>query len=144
ALFLSANAALADQVADRTMGEHVVAELMDIFDLTEEDLPEADEDSSDSSEGENDKKDEEIVGEGGIGTGEMLFGSDDTVYDPDGHTHVKYGDVIFDYYALVLDAIQNGDLSEEWKQYIGDYFAALLGSANAPGNTNGNTENNDG
>lgn len=145
ALFLSANGALADQVADRTVGEHVVAELMDIFALSKEDVPDNGEDSSDPSDEENDKKDENIVGEGGIGTGEMLFGSDDTIYDPDGHTHVKYGEVIFDYYALVLDAIQNGELSEEWKQYIGDYFAALLGSANTGSDANnGNTENNEG
>ena len=143
AFFLSVNGILANQVADRTVGEYVVTELMDIFGLVKEDVPKSEGDSSDSSGDEDDKKNENVVGDGGIGTGDMLFGSNDTIYDPENNVHVEYGDVIFDYYPLILDALRNGELSPEWKQYIGDYFAALLGSANAGSNENQETENNE-
>ena len=58
--------------------------------------------------------------DGGGGNGNIFMG-DDTVYDEETRTHVKYGDVIDIYYAIM----QDGQYTPEQKEAIQKYFETL-------------------
>ena len=112
----------------------VVTTLMTIFELTEEDLPpeEAPQKGPNQNEDEEspDEDDENKATQGGIGDGNLLFGSDDEIFDPTQNQHVTYGDVLLEFYQTVSDKILDGGLTDELEQFISDYFATLFdGSA---------------
>ena len=58
--------------------------------------------------------------DGGGGNGNIFMG-DDSVYDEETRTHVKYGDVIDIYYAIM----QDGQYTPEQKEAIQKYFETL-------------------
>ena len=64
----------------------------------------------------------------------MIFGSDDTLYDPDREQYVSYGTVIGDYYAKISELITDVGLPPELEEMVNDYFAILF-------NGSGNKEN---
>ena len=61
---------------------------------------------------------------GGSGDGEQLFGSDDTIYDPE-LGYVSYGEVIRRYYGEITALIADGTLSDDLEKIISDYYALL-------------------
>lgn len=64
-------------------------------------------------------------GSGGIGKGEMKYGSDDIIYDPE-KGYVSYGEVINDYYSRVLGQIIEGDIPEDIANILTNYFDMLM------------------
>ena len=65
----------------------------------------------------------------------MIFGSDDTIYDPDREAYVTYGEVIGDYYARISELLVDGNLPAELQNALSDYFAILFnGSENKENN----------
>ena len=61
----------------------------------------------------------------------MIFGSNDTIYDPDRDAYVTYGEVIGGYYAKISELLVDGNLPPELEEALGDYFAILFnGSEN--------------
>ena len=116
------------QYTNKDVKDTTVTRLMEIFGITEEDLPAEEKVQlplEDDGSDEEDKDEEDKGSEGGIGNMEILYGSDDVIYDPNTNQYVKYGDVINAYYASVSEKIFYGQIPETLEQFIADYFATL-------------------
>ena len=115
-----------------------VARLMEIFDISEDELPAEEKEqlpTEDDYPDEEDKNEEDKGNQGGIGNQEVLYGSDDTIFDPVKNEYVKYGDVINEYFAAVSEKIVEGQIPDTLEQFISDYFATLYdGSEKETGN----------
>ncbi len=72
------------------------------------------------------EEDEEKSNFGGLGNGELVFGSDDTVYDPELEEYVPYGEVLKKYQVIITEYISDGTMSAEVEEMINDYFAILF------------------
>ncbi len=123
------SAALNVQNANRTTTDNANNRLMIIFGISWSELPDelkypANEEAG-TTDGEYDEKDDDIVTGGGLGSGEVIYGSDDAIYDPNKGTHVNYGDVINDYDAKKAADLEERPLDDEIKEAVGDYFADL-------------------
>lgn len=121
--------ALSQQNINKKMGDHVVATLMSIFELTDEDIPpeEKPQQGKEPTSGENpDAEEEDKQNQGGVGDQELLFGSDDTIFDPAQNQQVKYGDVLLEYHKTISEKTLDGHVSEEMQQFIDNYFATLF------------------
>ena len=71
--------------------------------------------------------------QGGYGKGDMLYGSDDAVYDPITGEYRKYGELFNDYYAAIEAMLRDGStLTEEQKAVIRAYFDILLSGIKEP------------
>ncbi len=130
------NSALALQAANETVERMVINELLSIFGIAKTELPEdllAElNQKDDSSEGLLDDDQEADKGNsGGAGDGAQLFGSNDTVYDPDRGDYVTYGEVINTYYAKITEMLADGASPEEIEKALSGYYAILYdGSKN--------------
>ena len=120
-------------------GATVVRELMDIFSITAEDLEteieEGDEiigSGNESFDPPPDEDEDDTLHDGGLGTGETLYGSNDLVYDPDNEAYVEYGDILNGYYAKVLEMISDGRVTPELEEYINRYFSTLFSGLREP------------
>lgn len=125
-----------DEISDALYVQHInrevknttVKRLMEIFGISEDELPREEQVQLPSGDDEPDDEegDEEDKGsEGGIGDMEVLYGSDDVIYDPVQNTYVKYGDVINGYYAAVSEKILVGKIPDTLQEYITNYFDTL-------------------
>ena len=120
--------ALYIQYVNKDVKNMAVARLMEIFEISEDELPAEEQQQipSDDEKEEEDKQDEEERGDQGApGEAEVLFGSDDVIYDPVKNEYVKYGDVINEYFAAVSEKIIDGQTPDSLEQFISDYFATL-------------------
>jgi hypothetical protein len=122
------NAAIFVQYTNQSVKDMSVTRLMEIFNISEDELPEEEKtqlpDSGDKEE-DNEKNEEEKGDQGGLGEGNVLYGSDDVIFDPVKNEHVKYGDVINEYFAAVSEKIINGQIPDTLEQFISDYFKTL-------------------
>lgn len=64
--------------------------------------------------------------QGGYGSGEVLFGSDDIIFDIEKGS-VKYGDVIAKYYGELVGMFNDGTIPQEYKELFDQYFDRLFG-----------------
>lgn len=65
-------------------------------------------------------------GEGGWGGGGVNYGSDDMIFFPDEGIYVSYGEVLNEYYyPKVNELLRDGEMSEEAKRFIREYFNIL-------------------
>ncbi len=123
------SAALMQQGANRGVTDYVNEKLMEIFGILWGDLPDElkypTNIEAGTDRGDYEEKEDETVTDGGLGGGDVIYGSDDAVYDPDTETHVRYGDVIDDYDALKTSELEDRPLSDELKDFIDQYFAGL-------------------
>ena len=136
-LFTTAGNAMSDalyiQFVNKDVKDTTVARLMEIFEISADELPEEEKTQLPTDKEEEDKKqDEEEKGnQGAPGEGNILYGSDDVIFDPVKNEHVKYGDVINEYFAAVSEKIVSGQTPDTLEQFISDYFATLYdGSKN--------------
>ena len=107
----------------------VVRRLLQIFGITEDELP-ASERPKDAGAGGSDggydgEDSDEELNSGGLGSGDMVYGSDDTVYDPESGEYLTYGEVIDRYFAKVSEHFMDGNVPEELEELVSAYFAAL-------------------
>ncbi|MCH5162651.1 MAG: hypothetical protein J1G38_04095 [Clostridiales bacterium] len=117
------NAALAEQAYRLAMNKYVTNRLREIFGLpvpADESFVPNYSQSSDPSDG----TDSDL--QGGYGRGDMLYGSDDEVYDPVTGEYVKYGDIFNDYYAIIESLLRDGTLTEEQQAVVRAYLEILL------------------
>ena len=132
---ISFGAALAEMGKNTEVGDYTLTRLMEIFGITEDDLPpEAEDvvpDKPQSGDGEEPPKEEdENLGEsGGFGSGDTVYGSDDVIYYPDEERYAAYGEVINEYYAKITEKILSGEISEELAASLEKYFASLYDGA---------------
>ena len=119
------------QAENKEITIYVIEGLKDIFGLNEKD-DNNDQDGSNqdgtSGDGE-DEEDDKNQGDlgGGLGTGDILFGSDEEFFDPE-LGKVTYGDVITEYYGEIIGKFNDGTLSEEYREFFDKYFEMLFGT----------------
>ncbi len=123
------NDALLQQKINADTKDTVVSELMKIFNLSATDLPPENQtqgggNGEDGGESD-DKEPEDKPSDGGMGSGEVIYGSNDMVYYPDEDRYVSYGEVLNMFYAKVSGQMMDEKTSEEMSQFISDYFAKL-------------------
>lgn len=119
------------QAENKEITDYVINGLKDIFGLNKKD----EEGNQDSTGGDNtpgegeDEEDDKNQGDlgGGLGSGDILFGSDEEFFDPE-LGKVSYGDVITDYYGDIVGKFKDGTISEEYKEFFDKYFEMLFGT----------------
>ena len=127
----SVGSALSAQYANKTLRDRVIEKLIEIFAIPPEEIPELLGDIlpklSNAAEDES-GKDNESENTGGYGSGENKFGSNDIIYHPFGEgggAYIEYGEALDEYYKKIEELLLDGNLSEETKKIIIDYFARL-------------------
>jgi hypothetical protein len=109
------------------MSAHVEARLLEIFGLSVQDLPGQEQGEGPQTPGDyEDDDDDQTITDGGMGSGELILGSQDVIYDPNSDQYVKYSEVIHIYNAIFLEKKVDGALGEEIAALIESYFAALF------------------
>ena len=116
-----ANLGLEQQRVTKEECVYVVENLCTIFGLSVNECPK-DPDPVYSKSG---KEDDNVSSSGGAGDGEMQYAGDEQVYDYKQDKHVSYTELIAEYYAAMLQASQEGKISEEMVEYILKYFSQL-------------------
>lgn len=123
------SAALGQQNVNRTVANDTNTTLMNIFGVAWNELPDSlkypDDAEAGTEDGNYEEKEDEVITDGGLGSGEVIYGSDDAVYDRDKGSHVVYGDVIDTYDGIKTSELENRPLSDAVKDYIDKYFADL-------------------
>ncbi len=124
--------ALQQQNTNRRVSDETILELSKIFDIPMSEWPEALTAPDNEEAGGNqdeveppDDDEDEIISGGGLGSGEVNYGSDDSVYDPEKNSHVKYGEVIDRYDGQKTAELQDRPLSDEIREWVSKYFADL-------------------
>ena len=123
------NAVLYVQAINEAVEDDTVYTLLSIFGIKSSDVPEHLFNHPDDprAEGDYDPEDDmDKIHTGGIGTGDVIFGSDDTVYDPETGTYVPYGEIIDRYYARITELFVDGRLTPEMEKAVSDYFTILF------------------
>lgn len=120
--------ALTQQRYDADMGLFVETRLLEIFGLSALDLPtEEGEDEGPQTPGDyEDDDDNQTITDGGLGSGELILGSQDIIYDPNREDYVKYSEVIDLYNAIFIEKKVDGLLPEDVAVLIEAYFAELF------------------
>ncbi|MCI5745731.1 MAG: apolipoprotein A1/A4/E family protein [Erysipelotrichaceae bacterium] len=109
--------------------QNAIEDLKESLDQQLEDLKEQVSDNS-SSNNQNNEGNEEGSGGGGgngasSGSGDIIYASDDLIYDPITGQYVTYGEVLSYYYSLMLIDMENGEIPEDLQSLINDYFSSL-------------------
>lgn len=119
------------QFDNENVRKYVIIRLMNIFGITEDELPEEvrnsfseDEDFDDDFKYDDDDKDDQL-NSGGYGDADQIFGSNDTIYDPETNTHVSYGQILNAYYAKVKEQLMAGGTTDSLAEFIDAYFSSL-------------------
>ena len=121
-----------DQKDNKDVYEYIERELVEIFGITDEsDDDEEDEDNVDNnggdpSEDDGNKDDIQEGNQGGLGTGETLFGSNEEFFDPE-EGKVVYGDVITGYFGNINEKFSDGVIPEELREFFEKYYNILFG-----------------
>ena len=119
------------QAENKEITIYVINGLKDIFGLNEkDDNNNQDGSNQDGTSGDGeDEEDDKNQGDlgGGLGTGDILFGSDEEFFDPE-LGKVTYGDVITEYYGEIIGKFNDGTLSEEYREFFDKYFEMLFGT----------------
>ena len=128
----SLNAALFNQATNEEVEDDTIYTLLSIFGMKASEVPEHVFNDPDDPRGEDDyEEDDDLdhINSGGLGSGEMIFGSNDTVYDPNREAYVTYGEVIGEYYARITELLVDGSLPPELEDALNHYFAILFDSS---------------
>ncbi len=123
------NNALHIQATNEEVEDDTIYTLLSIFGIKASEVPEHIFNDPDDPRAEGDYEPEDDMDQihsGGLGSGEMIFGSNDTIYDPDKGTYVTYGEVIDGYFAKITELLVDGNLSPELEEMLSDYFAFLF------------------
>jgi hypothetical protein len=117
----------------------VINKLCNLFGITESDItaqsPDSDVDIGISGGSANTPEDPEVeepdhgISSGGLGTGEVIYGSNDMIFDPHTNTYRPYGEILNEYFAKVNEYITDGKTSAEISDALEEYFSLLYGGA---------------
>lgn len=127
-LYNSISLELFTQFENDAVRKYAIRRLVEIFSIPDEMVPEdvkisLGTNGGDYEYGEDDK--DSTLNSGGYGDAEQIFGSNDTVYDPETNTHVSYGAILNAYYAKVKEQLMAGGTSESLSEFIDAYFSSL-------------------
>lgn len=123
------NPELKIQSENEAVRKYVILKLVDIFDIPDYMIPEHIKVSTDNGGNniydDDEDKENPNLNTGGYGNADQLFGSNETVYDPETNTHVPYGVILNAYYAKVNEQLIAGGVSEDLQAFIEAYFSSL-------------------
>ncbi len=71
---------------------------------------------------------DDASGLGGIGSGDVHYGSDDEIYDDFTGEYTTYGEVLARYYATVIGQMEEGVLPADLEDMLSMYFERLYGA----------------
>ena len=122
---MEGHSALSKQKGNRRVSDYVINDLMDVFELSPEDIPDLGEEELDYQDKENDGGGEdEGAAPGGIGSGGTNYGSNDLIFDPE-KGYILYGEVLNDYETIMDELLNDDSIPQEVKDKIRDYFNSL-------------------
>ncbi len=125
------NGALRQQSTNRSGSNYVIARLQDIFEIPSEQMPDLGSNDLPDGTGDfgsdtgEDDDDERLPSDGGLGSGDTVWGSDDVIYCPADNTYKPYGDMLIEYQAKILADIQDGKYTEEFAEMLLEYLDTL-------------------
>lgn len=134
------------QVTNATTITYVISTLCDLFGITTDDLanegvdvvvPDGDISGGVTDGGGGDMEDDDDdnpLGTGGLGTGEIIYGSNDMIYDPNKNEYVPYSELINEYFAKINELIIDGKTTDEAAKLAEYYYGLLFGSSNENSN----------
>ena len=132
--------AVIEQNVNKSTVNSVINKLCNLFGITESDItetaPDVDVDLRDPSDAPPTPDDSEVeepdvdISSGGLGTGDVIYGSNDLVFDPYTNTYRPYGEILNDYFAKANEQITDGKTSDEVSDAAEEYFGALFGGSN--------------
>ena len=134
-LYSAISVELQAQKENDTERRYVIRRLVEIFNIPDDMLPDNIKlnlgSNGDDYEYGEPEEDDEHLNSGGLGDGNQLFGSNDTIYDPITNTHVPYGEILNAYYARVTEQLLAGGVSDTLADFMRSYFDSLYdGSKN--------------
>ena len=128
--------ALSYQKTNLEMRDKVIAKLTELFGIKADELPDLNANLPSDGNVGGDKNDEnvkpeddedEVVSDGGIGTGNIIYGSDESyIYDPEKKETVLYGESLGAYHGKYLEDVLSGQISDEFKDLLDAYFDVLF------------------
>ena len=128
--------ALSYQKVNLEMRDKIIAKLKELFGIKDDELPDlnANQPSQGEVGGNKDEEDvkpdedeDEVVSDGGIGTGNVIYGSDESyIYDPEKKETVLYGESLGAYHGKYLEDVLSGKISDEFKDLLDAYFDVLF------------------
>lgn len=126
--------ALEQEGINLNVGMYVMNQLIEIFNIPTAMLPsDVAEDLENAKNNDKnyfyEKDDDQNMTDGGIGDGNLLLGSNDTIYYPELDKYVNYGEALAHYQNKIIDMIESGGISDEKLiDYYTNYFEYLFGS----------------
>ncbi len=126
--------ALAAPLANEVVETATLERLMEIFgmELPAELVKDNAYDPSEDNHFHPEDEDKELSGVGGIGSGEVHYGSNDTIYDDVTGEYITYGEVLARYYTAVMGQMEEGTLPADLEDMLRAYFERLHGTNNDP------------
>ncbi len=123
------------QILNKTTIQTVTTRLCSLFGIVQSDLntetddpiiinPPRDDEGTDETPDINDD-DNQDIGSGGIGTGELIYGSNDMLYDYRTNTYVPFGQLLADYRAKANEKVNDGKLEEDFAAFVKAYFQKI-------------------
>lgn len=129
------SSAILVQKVNKSTVSVVISRLCNLFGITEGDITTVDPDSDIEIGKQPDgtvepppdgEEPDGNIGSGGLGTGDVIYGSNDLIFDPYTNTYRPYGEVINDYFAKANEQITDGKTSEDIADAAEKYFDALF------------------
>ncbi len=123
------------QILNKTTIQTVTTRLCSLFGIVQSDLdtetddpiiinpPKQDEGTDEAPDDDDD--DNQQIGSGGIGTGELIYGSNDMIYDYRTNTYVPFGQLLADYRAKANEKVNDGKFDEDFAEFVKAYFQKI-------------------
>ncbi|MBO5335146.1 MAG: hypothetical protein J6A87_04130 [Clostridia bacterium] len=116
--------AMNKQIVNNDVRDYTIDKLCEIFGLDDANIPPLSQDYTPTTGGEDDKDDSNL-NDGGLGTGDVNYGSNELIYDPETGELKPYGEVFAKYYAIYTDAVHQGKIDPNLEKILQAYFDML-------------------
>ena len=123
--------AMSTEIANDETRDYIIRKLIEVFSLKTEEVPVISRDFV-PMEVDLDNENDDDLHSGGLGTGDYNFPSDELVYNPATGEHVRYGELLAEYYNRYTDALQKGEISPELEMILQAYFDMLSATQKKP------------
>ncbi len=133
------------QFLNRNTVQTVTSRLCALFGILQSDLdaesdepieiepPAADDDGSEEDGSDKEEPDKDMDS-GGLGTGEMIYGSNDMIYDYRTNTYIHFGELLAEYRARANEKVNDGKFEEDFAEFVKSYFRKISESGSENGN----------
>ena len=123
--------AMSAEIANDETRDYIIRKLKEVFDLKQEELPVLSRDFV-PAEIDMEKENDDELNSGGLGTGDYNFPSDELIYNPATGEHVRYGELLAEYYNRYTEALKNGEIDPELEMILQAYFDMLSATQKQP------------